>query len=82
MGKFRIVINAVGGHGVDRQKKDGEVVNFHAYGKLPPDAIASEFVKELINTGCSVQSATIIHWPETEDEVRDDLLTGRRTGNF
>lgn len=82
MGNFRIVIEAVGGHGVDRTKKDGEKVDFNADGEFSPDALAQRFVKEMRRFGNSVDTAIITHWPETESEVKDDLITGIRKGNF
>lgn len=82
MGTFKIEIVAVGGHGQDREKKDGEVVNFEAGGEGTPDEIASDFVKVLQAAGCDVQSARIVHWPGEQSEVSDNLLTGIRTGNF
>ncbi len=82
MGNFKIEINAVGGHGQDRNKKDGEIVNFEAGGENTPDAIAKRFVDMLKGFGNSVQSATITHWPGEKGEVTDDLLSGKRTGNF
>lgn len=82
MGNFRIVINAVGGHGVDRGKKNGEKVDFQKEGPFSPDAVAERLVQELKRFGSSVNDATIIHWPEQESEVKDNLLTGERTGNF
>jgi hypothetical protein len=88
MGDFRIVINAVGGHGQDRDKKDGEVVNFSAESSLSPEALAEKFVKELKESGCSVQDAKVIHWPidnypdQRTSQIEDDLVTGVRKGNF
>ena len=82
MGTFKIEVTAVGGHGVDRGKKEGEVVDFNADGDFSPDAIANRFIKELKRFGNDVQSAVIVHWPGEEVEVRDDLLTGVRKGNF
>lgn len=82
MGTFKIVIQAVGGHGVDREKKNGEKVNFKAEGDFTPDAIAERFANELKHFGCNVEEAQIIHWPGEENTVVDDLVTGERTGNF
>jgi hypothetical protein len=82
MGTFKIEITAVGGHGVDRAKKDGEIVDFNAEGEFSPDAIAKRFVSELKRFGSNVERATIIHWPGDPSEVKDDLLTGIRKGNF
>jgi hypothetical protein len=87
MGQFKITIRAVGGHGVDRGKKHGEKVDFHAENSTDgryksPDSIAKEFVDELVKQGNNVESAVIVHWPETESQVMDNLLTGVRNGNF
>lgn len=82
MGTFRIVIEAVGGHGQDREKKDGEVVDFNAGGLNTPDSLLKTFVMTLAQTDVMVNTATITHWPEQECSVTDDLLTGKRHGNF
>ena len=82
MGTFRIEITAVGGHGVDRTKKDGELVDFNVDSSFTPDAIAKRYVEELKRFGSSVVEAKIIHWPNEDGQVIDDLLTGIRTGNF
>jgi hypothetical protein len=87
MGNFRITINAVGGHGVDRGKKNGEIVDFKAEdstdGKYQsPDSIAKDFVERLKASGSMVDDATIAHWPGQDCEVQDNLLTGERKGNF
>jgi len=83
MGTFLITIKAVGGHGQDRSKKDGEVVDFNEGGETTPDAVAKKFTDELkALSGCSIESATITHWPATDSEVVDDLVTGIRKGNF
>lgn len=82
MGSFTITVKAVGGHGQDRSKKDGQVVDFSNESADSPDAIAKRFVDELKAKGTNVESATITHWPGQESEVTDDLITGIRTGNF
>lgn len=83
MGNFRIVIEAVGGHGVDRTPKEGEDINFYKEGNTSPDAIAKQFVEVLRTYNPSIQSAKLIHWPDTESEVTDDLLNSKREkGNF
>jgi len=82
MGNFRIVIDAVGGHGVDREVKDGEVVNHFAEGMQTPDALAKQMVNYLQANGIEPDSAKLVHWPGEESEVTDDLLTGVRKGNF
>lgn len=82
MGNFRIVVAALGGHGVDRGKGNGETVDFHAGGQASPDSIAKRFVDELRANGCVDVSATITHWPGAENQVVDDLVTGVRVGSF
>jgi hypothetical protein len=68
MGNFRIVIDAVGGHGQDRDKKDGEVVDFTKPGSTDyhnentPEAIAQRAVVELKASGTNVLSAKVYHW--------------------
>lgn len=68
MGNFRIVIDAVGGHGQDRGKKDGELVDFTDVGNgtkefYTPEAIAERAVDELKRKGVNVLSAKVYHWP-------------------
>jgi hypothetical protein len=84
MGNFRITINAVGGHGQDRNKKDGEIVDFDAdrADGLSPEAIVKKAVEELQQHGNSVTEATVHHWPGSGNDVVDNLLTGKRKGNF
>lgn len=89
MGDFRIVINAIGSHGQDRDKKNGEVVDF---GNNTPEAIAQELVERLKTSGVNVVNAEVIHWPldnyggQTQNgrtnQIADDLLTNKRTGAF
>lgn len=97
MGNFRIVIDAVGGHGQDRSKKDGEVVDFNIDSVDSPEAIAQRAVTELREKGTNVLSAKVYHWPAdtvyqgepvipiSNDGVpciTDDLFTGFRKGSF
>lgn len=99
MGDFRIIIDAVGGHGQDREKKDGEVVDFTHSGSgyhssKNPESIAQVLVAALQGTGCSIESAKVIHWPadnyggpekngrDPQKQIVDCLITGKRSGNF
>jgi hypothetical protein len=86
MGDFRIIIDAVGGHGQDRNKKNGEKVDF---GSGTPEDVALVLVKALLGSGCSVQSAKVVHWPadnyegrDPEKQIIDCLLTRVRQGSF
>lgn len=91
MGDFRIVIDAVGGHGQDRDKKDGEIVDFGTDVMNSPEAAAKKFLEEFGKYN-SITEAKIIHWPLDNYEgqlkngrskqIVDDLLTGKRTGQF
>jgi hypothetical protein len=75
MGDFRIIINAVGGHGQDRDKKNGEVVDFSKDSPNSPEALAKEFVEKLKSTGVNVENASVIHWPL--DNYEGQLKNGR-----
>jgi hypothetical protein len=87
MGQFRVVVDAVGGHGCMREAGDGEVViGCERVGC--PDCIAREFVRRLKRSGATVSVARIEHWPTEQQvapssgQVTDDLLTGLRAGKF
>lgn len=81
MGNFRVEVEAVGGHGCQRELKDGAEVT-KCSNPSCPDCMAREFVAALKATGNSLVSAKLIHWPGQKSEVRDDLLTGIRSGSF
>lgn len=90
MGTFRIEIQAVGGHGCQREKKSGEIVSDCGQPGCP-DCIGRRAVKALKDAGVffpksggieSVGYAKLTHWPHGHGTVTDDLLTGQRTGNF
>jgi len=81
MGEFRVSVEAVGGHGCQRELGDGE----HVVGcERPncPDCIAREFVRRLKRSGASVTRAELTHWPHEPACVIDNLLTGQRRGSF
>lgn len=86
MGDFTIRIHAVGGHGCQRDKKHGEVVEGCGQPNCP-DCMTRDFVKRMKAAGNDVKNAAITHWPadfgcDPLSEVRDDLLTGVRRGSF
>lgn len=82
MGQFRVEVTAVGGHGCQRHIKDGEQLQQFCGSPSCPDCIAREFVRSLKRIGTTLEKGEIIHWPGTASEVRDDILTGKRKGNF
>ena len=96
MGTFRIEIQAVGGHGCQREIKDGGTVNGCGQPNCP-DCLARDFVQRLkaagvffgtaqLQNGDATSSpseyARLTHWPGQPGEVRDDLLTATRSGSF
>lgn len=81
MGDFHIHVEAVGGHGCQRDKKHGELVEGCGEPTCP-DCITREYVKRLKAIGCSVGRATLTHWPGTPSTVIDNLPAGQRVGSF
>lgn len=81
MGVYRLVVEASGGHGCERQIKDGGKV-FGCGRRDCPDCEAREFVQRLMAKGNQVRVAELRHWPETPQEVLDNLLTRERRGSF
>ena len=82
MGQFRVEVTAVGDHGCQRHVKDGQQLQQFCGSPSCPDCTAREFVRDLKRIGTSIEKAELIHWPGTSTEVRDDLLTGKRTNSF
>lgn len=81
MGQFRVTVTAVGGHGCMREIGDGgTVIGCDRSGC--PDCIAREYVRRLKRSGATIEVASLEHWPGTESQVTDDLLTGVRSGSF
>jgi len=84
MGTFKIEIEAVGGHGHDRDAKPGEPLKFdtdlgeHGYSS---DVAAKRFVDEFAKRN-SVVSATLTHWPDTTPIVDDLKTMTRQHGHF
>jgi hypothetical protein len=81
MGQFIVHVDATGNHGCQRDRKDGE----HVVGCEQAhctDCITREYVRRLKRSGTMLTAATITHWPGQAGEVRDDLLSGRRSGSF
>jgi hypothetical protein len=80
MGTFRVEVQAVGGHGCQREKKSGEVVEGCGAPSCP-DCITREYVSKLKASGASVESALLVHWPQSGTIV-DNLLDRKRVGSF
>lgn len=90
MGNFKIEIEAVGNHGIDREAKQGSVIAYRTFAddvpsnglsSFEPDEQAAQFVRQL-KFANTIASAKLIHWPDTTPIV-DDLLTGvREHGDF
>jgi len=89
MGDFVIRIHAVGGHGHHREVKNGEVVpSTCEQPQYCIDCLTHKFVEDLKKIGADIKNASLSHWPAelagypAEGEVRDDLRTKIRRGNF
>lgn len=62
MGLYRVVVEATGGHGCQREKGDGD--EFLGCGRMDcPDCVVQEFVDRL-NKISPVNTAELIHWPD------------------
>lgn len=90
MGTFRVEVQAVGGHGCQREIKSGGKVE-DCGSPTCVDCIARRFVAELKKAGAlfsttgsigGVGYAKLTHWPYGHGTVYDDLLTGERKGQF
>jgi hypothetical protein len=84
MGHHRIVIDMVGGHGCDRDAKEGQPRTF-CERETCPDCAARSLVEKFEKQGCfsfRESGAKLIHWPG-EHEIIDDLLAKtREKGTF
>lgn len=75
MGQFRFEFTATGGHGCQRDAKEGE--KFYGCRRMGcPDCECKRFVEHMKALGFPVERATFTHWPGTETEVVDDLASG------
>ena len=91
IGEFRVVIEAIGDHGCQREVKDGSDV-IGCGSMRCPDCITAKYVADLERSGANVLSAKIQHWPGTPCEVVDifepksfmhaPLATRKRIGSF
>ncbi len=81
MGNFTIEIKAVGAHGCDRTKGDGEEV----YGCVKSncvDCLTTAFAQQLAHAGATLHSATLTHDPGTTNVVVDTIhLAGAHNVN-
>lgn len=72
MGSFKLEFQAVGGHGCQREAKEGET--FVGCGRMGcPDCECKRVVEELRAKFPSVEKATLTHWPGQECAIVDDL---------
>lgn len=81
MGNFKIEIEAVGGHGTQRETLQGGTIDYSKAHENDVDRLAKDFV-DGYKAHASVISAKIVHWPDTTPIV-DNLLSGMREhGDF
>lgn len=67
MGRFRFIMDAVGGHGCERQLGEGKEI-YGCSNLNCPDCRIREFVKDFKAHNNNVELAIIIHWPEQPAE--------------
>lgn len=88
MGDYSITVRAVGGHGCQREVKDGGTLAEKCGIPGCPDCMAREFVRELKAAGNTITAAVLRHWPadhphyDGASEVSDNLVTHKRRGSF
>jgi hypothetical protein len=80
MGNFRLELELIGGHGCQRDRKDGDEV-YGCRSQHCPDCRIREFVEDMSRRYTMVE-AKLKHWPGTTTEVVDDLVSKKRHGNF
>lgn len=81
MGTFVTTVRAVGNHGCQREKKDGELVIGCGQAGCT-DCITREYVAKLRSIGTSIVEARVHHWPDGDKQIVDNLLTAKRLGSF
>lgn len=71
MGAFRVELDAVGGHGCQRERRDGDTV--YGCGQMNcPDCLTSEYVAKMRRAGVLITSASLTHWPGQPAQVKDE----------
>ena len=88
MGTFRVVVEAVGNHGCQRERSAGEEIEGCGSPSCT-DCITRMYVSALKAAGTDVKTAHIHHWPDSSlrpdglaGDVVDNLLLKRRLGRF
>jgi hypothetical protein len=71
MGDFRIIIDATGGHGCQREVKDGGTV-YGCRQQGCPDCVAQEFFEKMSKIASNCRG-TFTHWPGSTAEVVDEF---------
>lgn len=72
MGLFRLELEATGGHGCQRNKKDGEMIT-NCRRTDCPDCVIEEFVVKMSSMFGGTK-AKLIHWPGDPSEVVDEYV--------
>lgn len=74
MGQFRITVTAQGGHGCEREVKDGEV-SFGCHRQGCPDCEAMRSIEDFLkHSGATFVTASLTHFPDTSGEVVDQFV--------
>ena len=71
MGDYRIELDLTGGHGCNREAKEGEAVT--GCGRIGcPDCETKAFIAKLCSTGSSFRGGRFINWPGQDANKRPD----------
>lgn len=71
VGAFKIQVDAIGNHGCQRERVDGDTV--YGCGSMNcPDCLTSEYIAKMRRAGVLMTSAVITHWPGQPTQVTDE----------
>ena len=66
MGLYRVVLEATGGHGCQREIEPGKPF-FGCRRQDCPDCVTQEYVEKMKSIGQHVSKAELIHWPNAAE---------------
>lgn len=72
MGMYRLVLEATGGHGCQRDSEVGNAI-YGCKSQTCPDCVVQEFVEKMMKLN-PVSKAQLIHWPDTPSEIIDTFI--------
>ncbi len=72
MGNYRVVLEASGGHGCQRNSEAGQPI-YGCKSQSCPDCVVQEFVEKMMKLN-PVSKAELIHWPEEPCQITDTFV--------